>query len=127
MGLYLDPSEHALVQAWLTKHPRFVMHFTLTSASWLNMVERFFRVVSENGIKRDSFASVADLEQAVNDDIEHHDTNPKPFIWTAIDSTSCDVSIGCSPGRVWETGVTTLQSLQKERPGEQSQECQIDP
>ena len=57
--------KHPDVQAWLAKHPRFVMHFTPTSASWLNMVKRFFRDISENRIKRDSFASVADLEQAI--------------------------------------------------------------
>ncbi len=75
--------KHPDVQAWLAKHPRFVMHFTPTSASWLNMVERFFRDISENRIKRDSFASVADLEQAIGQYIEHHNENPKPFIWTA--------------------------------------------
>ena len=80
--------KHPDVQAWLAKHPRFVMHFTPTSASWLNMVERFFRDISENRIKRDSFASVADLEQAINDYIEHHNHHPKPFIWTA---TAADI------------------------------------
>jgi transposase len=62
---------------------RFVMHFTPTSASWLNMVERFFRDISENRIRRDSFTSVAELEQAIAQYIEHHNKNPKPFIWTA--------------------------------------------
>jgi transposase len=75
--------KHPEVQAWLAKHPRFVMHFTPTSASWLNMVERFFRDISENRIKRDSFTSVADLEQAIAQYIERHNDNPKPFIWTA--------------------------------------------
>jgi len=75
--------KHPDVQQWLAKHPRFVMHFTPTSASWLNMVERFFRDISENRIKRDSFASVVDLEQTIAQYIEHHNKNPKPFIWTA--------------------------------------------
>ena len=75
--------KHPEVQAWLAKHPRFVMHFTPTSASWLNMVERFFRDISENRIKRDSFASVADLERAIAEYIEHHNDNPKPFVWSA--------------------------------------------
>jgi transposase len=75
--------KHPDVQAWLEKHPRFVMHFTPTSASWLNMVERFFRDISENRIRRDSFTSVAQLEQAIAQYIEHHNQNPKPFIWTA--------------------------------------------
>jgi transposase len=75
--------KHPDVQAWLAKHPRFVMHFTPTSASWLNMVERFFRDISENRIRRDSFTSVNELEQAIARYIEHHNHNPKPFIWTA--------------------------------------------
>jgi transposase len=75
--------KHPEVQKWLHQHPRFVMHFTPTSASWLNMVERFFRDISENRIKRDSFTSVADLEHAIAQYIEHHNQNPKPFIWTA--------------------------------------------
>jgi transposase len=74
---------HPDVQAWLAKHPRFVMHFTPTGASWLNMVERFFRDISENRIKRDSFTSVAELELAIDLYIAHHNANPKPFIWTA--------------------------------------------
>ena len=75
--------KHPEVQKWLLKHPRFVIHFTPTSASWLNMVERFFRDISENRIRRDSFTSVSDLEQAIAQYIEHHNNNPKPFIWTA--------------------------------------------
>ena len=75
--------KHPDVQQWLARHPRFVVHFTPTSASWLNMVERFFRDLSENRIRRDSFTSVADLEQAIAQYIEHHNQDPKPFIWTA--------------------------------------------
>jgi transposase len=74
---------HPAVQAWLAKHPRFVMHFTPTGASWLNMVERFFRDISEKRIKRDSFTSVAELEMAIDLYIAHHNANPKSFIWTA--------------------------------------------
>lgn len=75
--------KHPDVQHWLAKHPRVVMHFTPTSASWLNMVERFFRDISEKRLRRDSFTSVADLEQAIAQYIEHHNKNPTPFIWTA--------------------------------------------
>ena len=75
--------KHPDMQAWLAKHPRFVMHFTPTSASQMNMVERFFRDISENRIRRDSFTSVNALEQAIAQYIEHHKKNPKPFIWTA--------------------------------------------
>ncbi len=74
--------KHPGVRAWLARHPRFVMHCTPTSASWLNMVERFFRDISENRIKLDSFTSVANLEQAMGEYIEHHNKNLKKFIWT---------------------------------------------
>ena len=74
---------HPAVQAWLAKHPTFVMHFTPTSASWLNMVERFVRDISENRIKRDSFTSLAELELAIDFYIADHNAHPEPFIWTA--------------------------------------------
>jgi transposase len=75
--------KHPDVRAWLAKHPRFVMHFTPTSASWLNMVERFFRDISENRIKRDSFTSVGELELAIDLYVANHNIDPKPFVWTA--------------------------------------------
>ena len=59
------------------------MHFTPTSASWLNMVERFFRDISDKRIRRDSFTSVAGLELAIDLYVAHHNIDPKPFIWTA--------------------------------------------
>jgi hypothetical protein len=71
------------VQTWLGKHPCLVMHFTPTSAPWLNMVERFFRDISKNCIKRDSFTSVAELELAIDLCIADHNAHPKPFIWTS--------------------------------------------
>ena len=71
------------VQAWLAKHPRFHMHFTPTSSSWLNMVERFFRDITDKRIRRGVFKSVPDLEVAINEYIAAHNSNPKPFIWTA--------------------------------------------
>jgi len=74
---------HPDVQAWLAKHPRLVMHFTPTGASWLNMVERFFRDITDKRIKRDSFTSVAELELAIDLYVAHHNAHPKPFIWTA--------------------------------------------
>ena len=75
-----------MVQEWLDKHPRFVMHYTPTGSSWLNMVERFFRDISERRIKRDSFTSVAELELAIDLYIADHNIHPKPFIWTATAS-----------------------------------------
>lgn len=74
---------HPDVQAWLAKHPRFVMHFTPTGASWLNMVERFFRDITDKRIRRDSFTSVAELELAIEMYVAHHNLDPKPIIWTA--------------------------------------------
>jgi len=75
--------KHPEVQAWLAKHPRFHIHFTPTSASWLNMVERFFRDITDKSIRRGVFASVAELEAAIDAYIAAHNANPKPFIWTA--------------------------------------------
>ena len=77
------PWECPAVQAWLLKHPRFNMHFTPTSASWLNMVERFFRDISENRLRRGVFTSVSELIAAIDEYIDQHNANPKPFIWTA--------------------------------------------
>jgi transposase len=74
--------KHPNVQEWLEKHPRFNMHFTPTSASWLNMVERFFRDISENRLRRGVFTSVPELIAAIDEYIDHHNANPKPFIWT---------------------------------------------
>ena len=74
--------KHPAVQAWLAKHPRFHMHFTPTSASWLNMVERFFRDITTARLRRGVFTSVPELIQAIDDYIAHHNTQPKPFIWT---------------------------------------------
>jgi transposase len=75
--------KHPEVQAWLAKHPRFHMHFTPTSSSWLNMVERFFRDITDKRIRRGVFKSVSDLEAAIDEYIAAHNANPKPFIWTA--------------------------------------------
>ena len=74
--------KHPVVQKWLEKHPRFNIHFTPTSASWLNMVERFFRDISENRLRRGVFTSVPELVEAIDEYVTHHNANPKPFIWT---------------------------------------------
>ena len=75
--------KHPEVQAWLAKHPRFHMHFTPTSSSWLNMVERFFRDITDKRIRRGVFRNVPELESAINEYIAAHNADPKPFIWTA--------------------------------------------
>lgn len=75
--------KHPDVGAWLERHPRFHVHFTPTSASWANMVERFFRDITGQRLRRGVFRSVAELEQAIADYLDHHNQQPKPFIWTA--------------------------------------------
>ncbi|MBL8236983.1 MAG: IS630 family transposase [Bryobacterales bacterium] len=75
--------KHDKVQRWLNRHPRFHVHFTPTSSSWLNMVERFFRDLTENRLRRGVFRSVLELIQALDDFVDQHNENPKPFIWTA--------------------------------------------
>ena len=74
--------KHANVKKWLAKHPRFHMHFTPTSASWMNMVERFFRDITENRLRRGVFTSVGELTRAIEEYIAKHNAQPKPFIWT---------------------------------------------
>ena len=73
---------HANVMAWLAKHPRFHLHFTPTSSSWLNLVERWFRELTTKRLKRGSFASVPELIAAIEDYIDHNNADPKPFKWT---------------------------------------------
>lgn len=75
--------KHPKVREWLKRHPRFHLHFTPTSASWLNMVERFFRDLTTRRVRAGIFKSVAELEAAIRDYLRHHNTQPKPFIWTA--------------------------------------------
>ena len=75
--------KHPVVQAWLAEHSRFNMHFTPTSASWLNMVERFFRDITERQLRRGVFTSVPELIAAIEAYVGNHNKHPKPFIWTA--------------------------------------------
>jgi len=75
--------KHPKVQRWLARHPRFHMHFTPTGCSWLNMVERFFRDLTENQLRRGVFHSVEELIAAIDQYIDRHNESPKPFIWTA--------------------------------------------
>jgi transposase len=71
------------VRAWFKRHPRFHIHFTPTSASWLNMAERFFAEITVKRIRRGSFTSVSSLEKAIIDYIENRNSEPKPFTWIA--------------------------------------------
>jgi transposase len=74
--------KHPKVRKWLADHPRWVFHFTPTSASWINAVENFFSVITRRRIRRGVFTSVADLQHAINRYIQEHNRDPKPFVWT---------------------------------------------
>lgn len=74
--------KHPKVRSWLRYHKRIHVHFTPTSASWLNMVERFFRELTDKQLRRGVFTSVLELEQAVVHFIDTHNKAPAPFIWT---------------------------------------------
>jgi transposase len=74
--------KHPKVREWLADHPRWVFHFTPTSASWINAVENFFSVITRRRIRRGVFTSVANLQEAIRSYIREHNRNPKPFVWT---------------------------------------------
>jgi len=75
--------KHPNVEKWLAKHPRFHMHFIPTSSSWLNLIERWFGEITDKQIRRGSFGSVEALIRTITDYIEHHNRDPKTFVWTA--------------------------------------------
>ena len=74
---------HADVEKWLAKHKRFHLHFTPTSSSWLNLVERWFRELTDKNIRRGSFPSVPDLIASIEDYLRVNNDHPKPLVWTA--------------------------------------------
>ena len=71
------------VRTWLTRHPRYHVHFTPTSASWLNLVERLFAEVTERCVRRGSHTTVRSLEKAMFEYLDQRNRDPKPFVWTA--------------------------------------------
>jgi transposase len=75
--------KHARVQSWLKRHPRFHLHFIPTSSSWLNMVERWFREITDKRIRRGSFKNVPELIRAIQQYIDAHNQNPRVFVWSA--------------------------------------------
>lgn len=75
--------KHEKVRKWFKKRPRFHIHFTPTSSSWVNLVERWFREITDKRIRRGSFSNVPELIQAIQEYVETHNRNPKPFIWSA--------------------------------------------
>ncbi|MGH3924591.1 MAG: IS630 family transposase [Pseudonocardiaceae bacterium] len=82
--------KHPKVLRWLSRHPRFVFHFTPTSCSWLNAVETVFSRLSRRRLKRGVFRSIVDLQAAINRYIEDHNAEPKPFVWTAAPNVILD-------------------------------------
>ncbi len=80
--------KHPKVRRWLARHPRFHMVFTPTSSSWLNMVERFFRDLTQQRIRRGVFHDVEELIMAIGEYIDRYNEQPKAFVWTA---TAADI------------------------------------
>jgi transposase len=72
---------HPIIKEWLSRHPRFHLHFTPTSSSWLNMIERWFAELTRKRIRRGTFTSVTELIRAVNEYIRINNREPKPFVW----------------------------------------------
>ena len=75
--------KHPTVGAWLDKHPRFQFHFTPTSSSWLNLVERWFRELTDKALRRGVFRSVPDLIASIQEYLDTHNEDPRPYVWTA--------------------------------------------
>jgi transposase len=81
-----------LIRDWFLKRPRWHVHYTPTSASWFNQVERFFALLTERALQRGVFRSVRDLEQAIDDYIEATNADPKAFRWTSLPTISSPAS-----------------------------------
>jgi transposase len=88
---------HRNVQAWLAKHPRFHLHFTPTSSSWLNLVEIFFGKLTDKAIRRGVFKSVPDLIDAIDAYLTTNNKNPEPFLWTATTDQILESSANRTP------------------------------
>jgi transposase len=82
--------KHPAVERWLMRHPRVHMHFTPTSASWLNLVERFFGELTQKRLRRGVFRNVKELETAIDEYLARRNENPRPFVWTASVQTILD-------------------------------------
>ncbi len=75
--------KHPRVKSWIRRHPRFHLHFIPTSSSWVNMVERWFREITDKRIRRGVFRNVPELIAAIEDYLTNHNQNPRVFVWTA--------------------------------------------
>src|SRR4030066_142438 len=93
--------KHPNVTRWLSRHPRFQLHFTPTSSSWLNLVERWFRELTEKRLPRGSFGSVPELIHAIEEDLTTSNANPKPLVWKTSAKAILDKLARCKA--VYET------------------------
>jgi len=75
--------KHAKVRAWLAQRPRYSLHFTPTYSSWINQVERWFGLITQRAIRRDSFQSLPELVRKIDQFVTHYNAHPQPFMWTA--------------------------------------------
>ena len=82
--------KHEKVKHGLQRNQRVHLHFIPTRSSWLNLVERFFELMTEQQIRQGVFTSVSDLEAKINAFMEKHNTNPKPFVWTKTTEESLE-------------------------------------
>ncbi len=96
-GTHMQPK----VKQWLARHPRFELHFTPTSSSWLNLVERWFRELTEQRIRRGSFLNVPELIAAIEEYMAASNADPKPFVWHASVQTILDKIAKCKA--IYET------------------------
>ena len=87
--------KHPRVRSWLERHPRFHLHFIPTSSSWLNMVERWFREITDKRLRRGTFPNVRSLIKAINDYIHGHNQNPQAFVWTATPEAIMNKIVKC--------------------------------
>ena len=89
--------KHAKVKTWLAKHPRYHIHYTPSYASWLNQVERWFGIITQQAIRRGSFSNVKQLVKKIEHFVEHYNANASPFAWTATaESILAKVQRRCS-------------------------------
>ena len=89
--------KHPKVRTWLTRRPRYQIHYTPTYSSWLNQVERWFALITQQAIRRGSFRSVKELVEKIDDFAEHYNRSHRPFVWTATaDSILAKISRLCS-------------------------------
>ena len=79
-----------MVREWFASHPRYHLHFTPTSSSWLNQIERWFAEITAKRIRRGTFLSVRELIRAIESYIRENNKNPKPFVWTATAESILD-------------------------------------